>query len=82
MSVLDGFYYIQNRGYEGNCLKWWRVDGHGYTVDLREAWKVSREKALNICADRPTEDIAWPAEIVEKHVQWHVTQLLEMKPIR
>lgn len=38
-------FYIQNRGYCGNCLQWWRADRHGYTMDLREALKVGRKEA-------------------------------------
>lgn len=60
------YYYIQNTGYCGNILKWWRVDGHGYTTDLKEAWKVNFEEAKKICRWRPKEDIMWDAELVER----------------
>ena len=33
--------YIQDtRGCVGNSAIWWKPDGHGYTVDLNQAWKV------------------------------------------
>jgi hypothetical protein len=32
----------------GNCVQFWRVDGHGYTCNLDEAWKLPREKALEV----------------------------------
>ena len=41
------------RGYCGDCLLWWRVEGKGYTCDLDYAWKVTEEKAAAICRDRP-----------------------------
>ncbi len=56
-------YYIQNKGYCGNCLFWWKVDGHGYTTDLNEAWIVDRAKALDICSSRPNDDI--PRSVTE-----------------
>jgi hypothetical protein len=60
-SVNSDLYYIQNRGYCGNCLRWWKDGGHGYTSNLDEAWKVSKERAEEICRSRPEEDIPWPA---------------------
>ena len=38
---MEDLYYIQDtRTYVGNSVMWWRVDGHGYTPNLDEAWKV------------------------------------------
>lgn len=65
-------FYIQNRGYCGNCLRFWRKGGHGYTSNLREAWKVPHEKALEICRSRPEEDIMWPVEVLEAIAEVHV----------
>lgn len=62
---MEKLYYIQNTGYCGNFLKFWRPDGHGYTLDLNEAWLVSEEKAKAICRSRPTEDIPIPRELAE-----------------
>lgn len=33
------------------------MDAHGYTVDLDQAWRVTGEKAQQICRDRPYQDI-------------------------
>lgn len=76
-AALSQLYYIQNVGYCGNCLKWWCPDGHGYTVNLREAWKVNREQATDICRSRPAEDIPWPAEVAEAVAQLHVSGSLK-----
>jgi hypothetical protein len=70
--VTEGLYYIQNRGYCGNCLRWWTDGGHGYTSNLDEAWKVSKERAEEICRSRPDEDIPWPAEKVDAVAVRHV----------
>ena len=65
-------YYIQHKGFCGNCLFWWRPDGCGYTCDLNQAWEVSKEEALNICKDRPKEDIPWLKQKADKRAQRHV----------
>ena len=58
-------YYIQNVGFVGNCLRWWRPAGHGYTSDLDEAWKLEKQDAERICRNRPTEDIPWSVDQVD-----------------
>lgn len=70
-------YYIQNCSqYVGNCVLWWRVDGHGYTCNLDEAWRVTKEQADNICHDRPKQDIAWPAVLIDALVKRHMDMQL------
>ncbi len=70
----EELYYIQNKGYCGNCLIWWREGGHGYTCNLNEAWKLPKEEAERICKDRPAEDIPWPAGLIDGAADRHVTQ--------
>jgi len=70
---MNELYYIQNKGYVGNCLKWWREGGHGYTCNLDEAWKVSKEKAEEICKSRPKEDIMWKVSFVDQMAERHLT---------
>lgn len=65
-------YYIQNTGFTGNCLKWWKTDGHGYTLDLSQAWKVPEGKAKQIVRSRPHEDIMWPVEEIDAASARHV----------
>ena len=50
-------YYIQNRGFSGNCLFW---------------WKVTAEQAKRICRDRPEEDIPRLVEEMDQIAQLHV----------
>jgi len=58
-------YYIRNLGFVGNCLRWWKEGGHGYTCDLNEAWKVTEEAARGITKIRRGEDIAYRVEDVD-----------------
>lgn len=69
---MTQIYYIQHRGYCGNCLSWWRPNGQGYTLDLNQAWKVTPEEAKRICQSRPHEDIMWPAEMIDDVAARHV----------
>ena len=73
IMVEPELYYIQNKGYAGNCLFWWRPDGRGYTCDLNEAWKVTKERAEEICRTRPKEDIPRLVKIVDGVAVRHVT---------
>jgi hypothetical protein len=68
----EPLFYIQNVGFNGNCLLWWRPNGNGYTTDLNDAWKVSEAKARSICRSRPKEDIAWPASEIDRIASRHL----------
>ena len=63
--MADTLYYIQWKGYCGNCLWWWRQDGHGYTLNLDHAWKVTKERADEIWRVRRGEDVAWPVDAID-----------------
>lgn len=68
----EDLYYIQNVPPVGNCARWWRIKGNGYTCDLDEAWKVPEEQAKKICRSRPLEDIPRLASDVDAIAQRHV----------
>jgi hypothetical protein len=66
-------FYIMNRARPvGNSVLWWRVDGHGYTCNLAEAWQVPKETADEICRCRPKDDFAMPVELVDQMAESHV----------
>ena len=65
-------FYIQNRGYCGNCLLWWRADRHGYTMNLDEALKLPENEARRLCESRPNEDIPRPVKMIDKYTARHV----------
>lgn len=69
---MSDLYYIQNTGFCGNCLKWWRENGHGYTLDLNDAWKVTKAEADRICKSRPKEDIPHLASKIDAIAARHV----------
>lgn len=71
--MVEQLYYIQHISRPvGNSALWWRVDGHGYTCDLNEAWRVSAAKASSICSSRPAEDIPRLAVVMDGLAQRHV----------
>lgn len=72
VGVSEDQYYIQNVGYCGNCLRWWRPDGHGYTNNLDEAWKVGKAKAEQICRCRPNSDIPRLCSLIDGMAERHV----------
>lgn len=65
-------FYIQNKGFVGNCLVWWRPLQTGYTTNLDDAGKYTREQALAIIKIRPNEDLAWPVDYIDSLAQRHV----------
>ena len=65
MTSDEDLYYIQNSGYSGNSMIFWRIGGHGYTCDLSEAWRVTKEEALIICRSRPTEDTPRQCSLID-----------------
>lgn len=75
MSAVK-LYYIRNVREVGNCVRWWRPDGAGYTVDLSKAWKVPRDRAESICHDRPREDFAYEVGAVDAITEQHVDMQL------
>lgn len=70
--MTEELYYIWNSRYEGNSMVFWRVDGHGYTTNLDEAWKLSKQEAERICRCRPKQDIALSASAVDELSNRHL----------
>jgi len=71
-SYYNPQYYIQHKGYVGNCLIWWRLGSSGYTTEIREAQQYTEEEALMRCKDRPDQDFMWLVEDVEEAATLHV----------
>lgn len=63
--VEEELFYIQNIGFIGNSLRFWRPDGQGYTTDLDDAWKVSAKEAAGITRVRRDEDFAHPVKLLD-----------------
>lgn len=68
----EGLYYIQDaRHYSGNSCFWWRIDGKGYTCNLKEAWRVTEAEARSIIKDPSRSDIAWPCSLIDEGAETH-----------
>lgn len=59
-------YYIQN-GYVGNAVAWWREGNCGYTTNITEAGRYTKEKANSII--RRHGDIAWLCKYIDENVK-------------
>lgn len=66
MSKL--YYYVQERGFVGDCALWWGKNRRGYVTDLSEAGLYTEEEVRQM---RKT-DVGWPQELVERCVVRHV----------
>lgn len=61
-----GLFYIQDtRQYVGNNVLWWKPDGNGYTTNIAEAGKYTRDQAKSLMESRDT-DFAWPTSYIDK----------------
>lgn len=60
----EKLYYIQN-GWEmnGNTMVWWRPNSCGYTLNINQAGKYTKEDALERITRE--EDIAWECDYVD-----------------
>lgn len=56
-------YYIRNEGYLGNALIWWAKDRKGYTCDIRNAHKFTKEEAESVC--RRPQDTAYECDYID-----------------
>lgn len=64
----DADYYVQEAagdasGLVGNCMRFWRADGGGYTCQLGEAGVYKGCVCLTM---RPT-NVPWPVEFIRAH---------------
>jgi hypothetical protein len=68
---MPDLYYIQDtRPQYGDCALWWRKEGYGYTVNLRDARKIDLA-TFRFRSDRPTDVLRLCSEIdalAETHV--------------
>jgi len=62
-------YYIQNKnaGFMGNAPVWWAKGSNGYTSDLNNAEKFTREEAKKICEGNPNKNVAYTVEYIDNN---------------
>ena len=58
-------YYVQNLGYIGNAMIWWRPDSKGYTTNIEEAGRYTEEEMRGLINSRPEEDFAWECDYID-----------------
>lgn len=68
MTDEDQYYLQDSRSYLGNDVLWWALEGNGYTTDLSKAQVYSKEEALRLHQNRPS-DIPWPKRYVDAKVR-------------
>ena len=64
----DGQYYVQDsRGFVGNDLLWWAIDGKGYTCDLSKAHVFTKDEAFDLCMENgePRHFVPWPKDYID-----------------
>lgn len=72
--MSEPLFYIQNTVYfNSDSALWWRPNRGGYTCNLNEAGKYSREEAKGIERLRRGVDKAWPVEEIDAIAGRHVS---------
>jgi hypothetical protein len=61
--MSEKMYYVRNEGYLGNALIWWKKGSNGYTCDIRDAEKFTKEEAEKTCK-RP-QDTAYECDYID-----------------
>ena len=60
---MEELYYVRNEGYLGNALIWWAKNRKGYTCDINNAHKFTKEEAEKVCQRQ--EDSAYECEYID-----------------
>ena len=75
----DKMYYIQNSGYIGNAMVWWREGGKGYTSDITDAGIFSEAEMQSIIDNRPEDDYAWECDYIDNNPEIRKTIIESQK---
>jgi hypothetical protein len=63
-------YYIRKKNrYLGNAVYWWRPDGRGYTVDIKDAGKYTKEKAESIVNTTSSDNEAYLCSRIDQNYE-------------
>ncbi len=74
----EELYYIQDRrSFLGNAVIWWGWNNNGYTPDIESAGKYTKEEAMKICKNRPSE-VAWPVDYINSNTKAR-TMIVDMQ---
>lgn len=64
-------YYLQMRGFVGNCMRWWKRDDIGFTCDIRRARIFNRYDADYLCKNNDGLTM-WPESYIDERVTHHI----------
>ena len=82
-SPEAALYYIQARGFSGDCLVFWRKEKAGYTTNLGDAMQVTKQEADQITGDSSRGDSAWPVKELDllsyRHVDSECSEFRRMR---
>jgi len=73
------YYYLWNGGYVGNAMLWWRKGGAGYTTNLDEAHKFTKEEAMNYQKARNSDIPYLCAHVDDKSIRIADSQHIDYK---
>lgn len=73
LNSNDNFYLQDGRSYVGNSVLWHRINGAGYTTDINQAHKYTKEELLKYFSKGLREtDIVWNAKHIESNIKTHI----------
>lgn len=62
-------FYVQTLGYCGNACFWWKHNNKGYTVDIRQAKKFTKQEIINRNLLNNQEYTIWSCEYIDKLIE-------------
>ena len=66
-------YYVQDaRGYVGNSVSWWALNNRGYTCDIEQAHRYTKDEIIRQFSDCRDIDVIWSARHVDTKIKKHV----------
>ena len=71
-SEKEELYYIQTQEYIGNAICWWGKNHSGYTANLKNAGRYTKEEAMRIINNRPEQESAWLCSDIDGCTEAHV----------
>lgn len=72
--MSEQLYYIWSGGYSGDALIWWGKDSRGYTSNLDNAGKYTKDEAKRICSNSDRREMAFPVEYIDGNAHRAVWQ--------
>ena len=68
----DMFYVQDSRQYVGNSVLWHALNGNGYTTNIKNAQKYTKEQIIKKFQNGRDSDIIWSAKHIDANASYHV----------